>query len=353
MYKMKSKMRNKTKKHNKYNKYKVQTKKNKTKNVNKNKKYYKTKKNRRGGKLNNNCKAELNSYPKCGKEGCVFLVNDNEVSKEQWKNDREMFGYMLSTEGQTVAQEKNLAPTILEQNIKPCNLVSKIGFENKGPCIVKRRRKTRSGEKISYEEEVRDSWCRNYGVNDQCVVDDIMYNKLKTDIATKPLFEGPRTPPGVKIPDIDTSLDGEVDAISDEELGDMWDKPEIDKSFTNFQPIFLTTTKMDRIKGITIAELITEMVDVLGYDQTMEASKEWEKERDQIIQQVNQLGYTSNDFNESNIMIDVDNESLCSWIDEMLSQKQLITPQKIKEHFGKENILKIVDWGMLQKTKNK
>jgi hypothetical protein len=45
------------------------------------------------------------------------------------------------------------------------------------PCFVKRYRNTRSGKKIFYEEEHRPSWCRNYGVENQCIVDKKMYEK--------------------------------------------------------------------------------------------------------------------------------------------------------------------------------
>ena len=72
---------------------------------------------------------------------------------------------------------------------------------------------------------------------------------------------------------------------------------------------------------------------------------------DNLIEEIKRLGYASNDFNEDNIMIDVDDEELCNWINEMLNKKETITPEKIKQHFGKENILKIVDWGILRRVR--
>jgi uncharacterized protein (UPF0128 family) len=131
----------------------------------------------------------------------------------------------------------------------------------------------------------------------------------------------------------------------------MYGEPEIDDTFTYLNPIFLTKINMDRIKGITILDLMEEMFKVLGVDKTMLVKDVWEEEKEQIISQVRDIGYTSPDFNEQNIMIDVDNEDLCYWIDSMLESGNPITPEMIKKEFGKDSILKIVDWGLLQKTK--
>ena len=298
------------------------------------------------------CKADPSAFPKCGKEGCVYLTENDTVTKKQWKNDREMDGYFLSIEGQQAAQVKNLAPKIISQNIKPCDLISKIGSENKAPCIVKRRRKTKSGEKIAYEEEKRESWCRNYGVENQCIVDENMYNRFKnSSFMNSALIDTAKIPKEIILPDVDSSIDGDVDSIDDEDLGDMLLETKIDKSFTNYNPVFLTDLKMERIKGLTISELITKMVNSLGEEDTKTVSKVWEDERDNLIEEIKRLGYASNDFNEDNIMIDVDDEELCNWINEMLNKKETITPEKIKQHFGKENILKIVDWGILRRVR--
>ena len=70
----------------------------------------------------------------------------------------------------------------------------------------------------------------------------------------------------------------------------------------------------------------------------------------ELIEKIKEIGYTSKDFNEQNIMIDVDNDMLCSWIDDKLENGIPVTPQMIKEEFGKENILKIVDWGLLNEV---
>jgi hypothetical protein len=107
---------------------------------------------------------------------------------------------------------------------------------------------------------------------------------------------------------------------------------------------------MERVKGLTVNELIYKMFNSLGEERTMALSRDWENERDKLIYQVKQLGYFSNDFNEDNIMIDVENDELCSWINETLEKKEDITPEKIKQHFGKEDILKIVDWGLLNRV---
>jgi len=362
---------NKTKKINKNNfftkKAKTKTKKAKTKKA---KTKTKTKKRRKrininskraniGGALENElpCKADPSSFPKCGKEGCVYLTGeqDNQVLKKQWKNYNEMQGFDLSNEGQEVAAEsKNLAPKIISINKKPCDLISKIGSENDAPCIVKRRRKTKRGEKILYEEENRKSWCRNYGVENQCVVDDNMYNKFKSNrYINTPLIDTEKIPRQIVLPDVDSNVDGDVDSDNDEGLGDMHMKTDIDESFTNFKPVYLTDLQMERIKGLTINELIDKMLNSLGEERTMALARYWESERDKIIQEVKQLGYFSNDFNEDNIMIDVENDGLCSWINETLEKKEDITPDKIKQQFGKENILKIVDWGLLNRVNSR
>lgn len=320
------------------------TKNRKTKNR-KTKKYKKI-----GGELRNNCIADPTKFPKCGNEGCVYLDNENYVTKKQWKHRSELQSNDLSIEGQT--RSKGYSPDIISTNVKPCDQISKIGSENRAPCFVKRFRNTKSGEKIIYEEEKRDSWCRNYGVENQCVVDENMYNKFKANIK-KSVVEGKQNIRSFVniLPEVDDFLDGDSNAIQDEELGDLHQKIKINEDFTNLNPIFITDIKMNRIKGITIEELIKEMLTVLGEEKTMSVSQEWEDEKNKLIRIVSDIGYTSNDFHEQNIMIDVDDETLCSWIDSILATGNPITPEQIKQHFRKEEILKIVDWGMLRRTK--
>jgi hypothetical protein len=339
--------RNKKKYSKKINKKNCSKKINKKKYSKKiNKKNY-SRKRKIGGLLKNKCKAGLSEFPKCGKEGCVFLNDENKniVSKKQWKKEQEIPNFLLSVEGQE--DSKEYAPELFSSNIKPCNLISIKNSENKAPCIVKRSRNTRSGKKILYEEENRDSWCRNYGIENQCIVDQIMYDNLKN--MKKPEINSEKNK-NIKIPEIDHLLDGDIDSIVDEELGDLYGKVDIDESFTNANPLYLTNTEMSRIKGITIEELITEMFENFGPEKTISVSQDWEEEKEKIISEVNKLGYKSFDFNEQNIMIDVDDENLCDWIDEMIKKGELITPEKIKKQYHKENILKIVDWGLLQKV---
>jgi hypothetical protein len=300
-----------------------------------------------GGEFKNKCSSNSENFPKCGKEGCVYLDNDNSVTKKQWKTYQEIPSYFLSIEGQD--SSKNYAPNIISHNMKPCDLINMIRKENTAPCFLKRHRNTKSGEKILYEEEQRPSWCRNYGIKHQCIVDENMYNNLKNNVAKVSLQGKPSK--NIKLPEVDDFLDGDASSIDDEDLGDLYGEIDIDESFTDLNPIFLTNITMDRIKGITIAELIEKMYTSLGPEKTMAVSKEWEYEKDKILKQVLSIGYTSPDFNEQNIMIDVDNEDLCSWIDTILLEGEPITPDKIKDHFGKEDILKIVDWGLLRKVK--
>jgi hypothetical protein len=337
-------MKFKTYKTKKIKTKKIKTKKIKTKKI-KTKKI-KTKKNIKGGDLRSNCLADPKNFPKCGKEGCVYLDDDNYVTKKQWKKVQELPSFDLSIEGQT--KSIPYAPEINSTDIKPCNLISMIDYENKAPCFVKRHRNTRTGEKILYEEEQRDSWCRNYGVKNQCVVDKNMYDNFKNNV-NKLSFQG-KPNKSITLPEVDDMLDGDAGSINDEDLGDLHDKIEIDESFTNLNPVFLTDIKMNRIKGVTIAELIKEMYEILGPEITMSVSREWEDEKEKIIEQVSRIGYTSPDFNEQNIMIDINSEDLCSWIDHTLATGEPVTPEKIKQQFGKEDILKIVDWGLLKKV---
>ena len=160
-------------KHKIYNRYKTQ-KKYQNKNSNKNKKL---KKNKIGGELRNNCSANPEKFPKCGIEGCVYLNDKDTVTKQQWKNYNEMPGYGLSLQGQH--DSSKYAPNIISTDVKPCDLISKKGLENTAPCFLKRLRNTRKGKQILYEEEKRNSWCRNYGVKNQCIVDEQMYNNFK------------------------------------------------------------------------------------------------------------------------------------------------------------------------------
>ncbi len=300
------------------------------------------KQNKKGGLLKTKCTVDPSHYPKCGKEGCVYLHGENHVTKKQWKTVSQMDKHMLSIEGQN--RSRPFAPDIVSQSLKPCDLIKQIGRE--APCFVKRYRTTRNGNKVLYEEERRPSWCRNYGVKNQCMVDDKMYQAFKANVP-KVSYEGK---PPVELPDIDTMADGDgADSIEDEGLGDLMDTIDIPEAFTNINPVLLTDITMNRVKGITIQELIQEMVDILGEENTMSVAPYWEEEKERVIGQVRSIGYSSSDFNEQNIMIDVD-ETLCAWIDETLAQGIPITPDMIKKRYGKENILKIVDWGVLNRV---
>ena len=309
----------------------------------KNKKIKQTKK----GKITKKCLAVPADFPKCGDEGCVYLADNDTVIKQQWIPTREMPSYLLSLEGQRACAE--IAPTVISDTKTPCNLISRKGNEHKGPCFVKRFRKTKAGDnKIVYEEEKRDSWCRRYGTQNQCVVDDKMYEKFKYNVRKtsmdihreKPLQKG-------VLPLIKST--GNINAIEDEELGDLDNDVKIAPAFTDINPIFLTRIKMNRIKGITIGELIKEMNTLLGKEKTKTVDNEWKNEKEKIINKAKSYGYTSYDFHEENIMIDVDDKSLCEWIYSMLESGKPITPDMIKKKFGKTNILKIIDWGLLER----
>ena len=139
------------------------------------------------------------------------------------------------------------------------------------------------------------------------------------------------------------------DSIEDEGLGNLHDKIDIPQAFTDLNPVLLTELTMNRVQGITIEELIQEMVETIG-EKTMSVAAEWEAEKEKLIQKVRELGYYSDDFNEQNIMIDVEEETLCAWIDEQLAQGIPITPVMIKKQFKREDILKIVDWGQLKRV---
>jgi len=49
--------------------------------------------------LKTKCTVDPSHYPKCGKEGCVFLEGENHVTKRQWKTGPQMMSHMLSIEG--------------------------------------------------------------------------------------------------------------------------------------------------------------------------------------------------------------------------------------------------------------
>jgi hypothetical protein len=360
-------MKTKHRKHKNSNKTKRRKNKNnnKTKHIrNRHNKRHKhnNKTNKIGGDLTNNCKADPSKFPKCGLEGCVYLDNNNSVTKQQWKTQQQIEQHDLSIEGQT--RSIPYAPAIISENTKECNVISKRGSENVAPCFVKRFRNTPRGTKILYEEENRDSWCKLYGTNKngqndyKCVVDDRMYEKFKTENAPKSgiaITENDIRESKIKLPETDDFLTGESSSIEtgidDEGLGKLLNNVPIDKSFTNINPIFLTNIKMNRIKGTTIFELISEMFEKIGLEKTKIVSDAWEREKNNIIAIINQRGYNSSDFNEQNIMIDVDDERLCLWIDNTLKEGIPITPEMIKTEFGKNNILKIVDWGLLTRSR--
>ena len=76
---------------------------NKTKNIRnrRNKRHkHNNKTNKIGGDLTDNCKADPSKFPKCGSEGCVYLNNNNEVTKQQWKTNNQIMQHLLSVDGQ-------------------------------------------------------------------------------------------------------------------------------------------------------------------------------------------------------------------------------------------------------------
>lgn len=316
----------------------------KNKKITKNKK--RTKKIKKGGELKGNCLADPTKFPKCGAQGCVYLDKDK-VTKQQWVPNKDLIGHDLSVEGQT--NSSPIAPKVFSYDKKPCDLISIKGSENKGPCFVKRIRTTRSGKKILYEEEKRDSWCRNYGKNSQCVVDKTMYDKFKDNVI-KTSIDITETPiPPTFLPQLGTKVISEDEDLPDEVVT-------IPEEFTEINPVYLTNITMDRIKGITINELIKEMFIKLGEKKTMTVAELWQEEQAKLIALVQSYGYMSDDFHEDNIMIDVDNEELCEYIDETLDDGDAISPEMIKDYFGLKKdstILKIVDWGMLRRLKAK
>ena len=353
-------MKTKHRRHKNSNKTKRRRNKNnnKTKHIRnrRNKRHkHNNKTNKIGGDLTNNCSADPSKFPKCGLEGCVYLDNNNEVTKQQWKTNNQIIQHQLSLDGQI--NSKPYAPSIISENTKTCNVISRRGSENVAPCFVKRFRNTPSGTKILYEEETRDSWCKLYGTNKngqndyKCVVDDMMYEKFKTENAPKSGVPIEKHQIEGVLPEINESIEGDPMSIDTEELGDLENNVAINNGFTNINPIFLTNIKMNRIKGITIFELISEMFEKIGLEKTKIVSDAWEEEKNNIIAIIHERGYASPDFNEQNIMIDVDDERLCSWIDNTLKEGIPITPEMIKTEFGKNTILKIVDWGLLTRIR--
>ena len=319
----------------------------------KNKKLKKTKK-VKGGQLKKKCLANPENFPKCGKEGCVYLNNQEEVTKQQWKQEKEMSAHDLSVEGQV--NSSLIAPKIKSHDSKQCDIISIKGRENDPPCFVKRFRKTPSGDKILYEEEGRKSWCQYYGKKNQCVVDQIMYDKFKNGMSKISLnIDEANHVSKTILPDTDSAtVTGSSDSTYDDELGDLEHDVDIDQKFTEINPVYLTSITMDRVKGITINELISEMFHKLGEKKTMTVASLWEEEKTKLIEMAQSYGYMSDDFHEDNIMIDVDNEELCEYVDETLKDGDVISPEMIKDYFGLKkdsNILKIVDWGMLRRVK--
>jgi hypothetical protein len=315
----------------------------------KNKKIKRTKKIKKGGELKENCLADPKKFPKCGAQGCVYLNEDqSNVTKQQWVPHKDMPGHDLSVEGQ--ANSSSIAPKVFSYDKKPCDLISIKGSENKAPCFVKRIRTTRSGKKILYEEEKRDSWCRNYGKNSQCVVDKTMYDKFKDNVIKTSIDITDETPiPPTFLPQLDAKVISEDEDLPDQVVT-------IPEEFTGINPVYLTNITMDRIKGITINELIKEMFIKLGEKKTMSVAELWQEEQAKLIALVQSYGYMSDDFHEDNIMIDVDKEELCEYIDETLDDGDAISPEMIKDYFSLKkdsNILKIVDWGMLRRVKAK
>jgi hypothetical protein len=305
-------------------------------------------KNKKGGTLRDKCLANHAHFPKCGKEGCVFLEGDDRVVKQQWIPNREMPRHLSEVEAQRTSVE--IAPSVFDDIKTPCNLITKKGHENEAPCFVKRFRKTKNGDIIEYQEENRDSWCRSYGKKEQCVVDNKMYERFKHGVRKQMYIPpGTRIPESV-LPDVDSSTDGDPNAIEDEDLGDLHNDVVIPPAFTIFEPIFLTQTNMERIKGITINELLDEILIVLGKEKADSVKSEWEEEKDKIVARAKMYGYNSKDFHGDNIMIDVGDEKLCEWIDTTLEDGIPISPEMIKDTFKKMDILKIVDWGHLEKV---
>lgn len=274
-------------------------------------------------------------FPKCGKEGCVYLdENPDLVNKKEWKFGAAEVDYKARQNTyQLKASEKSFAPAIIEQNIIPCVNIKTDSHSDK--CIIKNKNSV-------YEESQSPDLCQNWGKDHICKVDDILYNMLLDQLSEK--GDRKKMPVNVTLPDSDVNDDGSFKNTVES------------RRFINFNPIYLFSTKNTRVKGLTFEEYLYKIKQydesIFDKEQIQQNIKLWTDELDTIIRNITALtGKFSEDFySMGNYMIDVNDETLCDYIDQQLDEFELITPEMIRKHYKIDPsvpILKIVDWGLL------
>jgi hypothetical protein len=323
------------------------TKKGKNKRINRKLRTRSTYKKQKGG----GC--EESEEPKCGLEGCVYFDAENVTKIVIEHEDR--IGLLLE---QINKQKKahthvpSLAPNVLSTHISRCN---KINIHSKdSPCYVKRGI---DGNSVYYIEQNDPSWCVGYSnpagkkfkgyslsPDSDCTIPTQSYDHMITRYTKSYKLPGPAE---YRFDDYYSHLD----ADDDDKSKDVFDKMEdtIPPGIINYRPLYTMTIVSERVFGITINDLYEQInsKNPATFQAAMgRIGPQWSDELNQLDIELKKIGIVLTDLNESNVMIDTKDKTLCAFIKQQIEEGVDITPTLIKSHFKIPSILKVIDWGL-------
>lgn len=288
--------------------------------------------------------------PKCGKEGCVYFDEDR-VTKIIITPDVHRISFLeRQFNAQNKGHELGIAPRGIEFNVNMC---PKINIEGQdAPCYVKRGVELSGVKKISYIEQKNKSWCRGYRSRSgkdmsgylqdhACEIPKESYDKMIEEFGKNKVMvqEYHHTIPNVN----NNSNNGNNGSNSEYSLTN---NNSITRPFLDTGSMFTIKIVSERIKGITIEELYEYIISKEKADMVTKIGPLWQDEIVSIMKILESNKITLADVHEGNVMIDVDDSTLCNFIIDHIDKDIPITPDVIRKQFGKKYILKIVDWGM-------
>ena len=302
---------------------------------------------------------------KCGNEGCVYFTEDTATKMLIDTIDRLIF-LQERCDMQKKAANLGLAPELLNFKFIP---ITKINIKGKdAPCYVKRGLTLRGKKVISYVLQTQKSWCRGYNKRSKSYPGYVLSDDTTIEIPEN-LFEVMKKLHGkykvlvknqsINFPNIinnstyeynsDKPISNNVPYSNNELSADSnFSTINTDTIHTKFIEqfnLFFIKIVSERIRGITINELYEYLV---SKRKTIDdIGPLWNKEIEYIRNLLRDEGIKVQDINENNVMIDVQNENVCSFIMENIDKNIPITPTLIREKYkGFKSILKVVDWGM-------
>jgi hypothetical protein len=289
--------------------------------------------------------------PKCGQEGCVYFDEDR-VTKIIITPDMQRIAHLeRRRDDQNKAHKLGIAPQCIEFTSKIC---PKINIEGQdAPCYVKRGVELSGSKKISYIEQKNKSWCRGYRSRSgkemsgyledhACEVPKESYDKMIQEFGKNRVMvqEYHNVMPNVNMIANENNSNG-----SNSEYN-RTDDNTIKHQFLYSGNMFIIKIVSERINGITIDELYEYIISKGKVDMVKKIGPLWQEEIVRIMRILDSSKISLSDVHSGNVMIDVGDSTLCNFIMDHIDRDVPITPDIIREQFGKQNILKIVDWGI-------